>query len=48
MQEVGVELTKGIECPQAFGEAFLLPKGGLIQAMVCKAIHWNNLILIEP
>ena len=32
-------LTKGIERPQAFSEAPFLPKGGLVQAMICEAVH---------
>lgn len=44
-------LTEGIKAPYAFGEAFLLSKGTLIESMVCKpvheelcssSVHWNT------
>ncbi len=35
-------LTECIECPQAFGEAFLLPECALVQAMVGESIHMER------
>ena len=38
-QSAGERRTEGIEGPQAFGEALLLPERALIQAMVCETVH---------
>lgn len=36
---MGGSLTEGIEAPDAFGETFLLPKGALVESMVCETVH---------
>lgn len=37
--QLGQKHTEGIESPQAFREALLLPESALIQAMVCETVH---------
>lgn len=37
--QLGKKHTEGIESPQAFREALLLPESALIQAMVCETVH---------
>ena len=32
-------LTKSIETPDAFREALLLPKGILVEPMICEPVH---------
>ncbi len=32
-------LTEGIKSPDVFAQAFLLPKGRVIQAVVCETVH---------
>lgn len=38
-QSAGKRLTEGIEGPQAFREALLLPESALIQVVVCEPVH---------
>jgi len=32
-------LTEGIKSPDVFAQTFLLPKGRVIQAVVCETVH---------